>query len=768
MTTGSTNAIVTGIPDWQDSLNLISEFLDASVILLERKEEDNRWLFFRNAPSLSIDLEKNDIKEIVSKYISDYYNNLANKPLLYISGRENNPYYIECITLNIVPVRRLSLWLITKNISGFKNRERTLINQSVQILEQKLSSPGFFSGKGIQVSGGYSEEFERYQLIFDNSPIGIIFYNTNLIITLANERFCSIMKSSVSQVIGADINFFPDSRIIPALTDAINGKEGYYEGDYQSSIKHKLNSVLLKTAPVYNRQHEITGGIGIIQDITENINAKKAQEESEMRFKQVAIHTNDVIYEWNSKEGLFQWHGNIRSIIGNDTKPSTYNNLIKIIHPDDSERLKKAWKIKKGGFVLWKEQFRVILSGGEVKHLRGSGITGFSDDGHFKALGTLTDITHEIELIESLKEALHTAESNHAKAQGLLSANPDPYFVIDKHGFFRDYHTEKNHILYISPERLINKSVDDILPAGIAALTREKITKVLSNKSMETYTFTIVFNNTPHIFESRMVPYVKDMVISITRDITKSKEIEKELVESKERAIESDRLKSSFLANMSHEIRTPLNGIMGFAELLQNEDVLPENRDFYLGLILKSGEQLLGVINDVLDISKIETGQLSLYKTEVNIKELILSLFSIFEVRAKEKSIHLYTSIPKSIKPQILKTDLQKLTQILNNLLGNAVKFSRVNGDIRFGYKEINKTICFFVEDNGIGIDPKDQEIIFERFRQAESDKNTDKSGSGLGLSICKSLVGFMGGKIWVESTPGKGSTFYFTLPRGK
>ncbi len=741
--------------DWKNSLELLSQFLPASVAMLERQNGVNNWLYIsENSESQTV--------EWLNNIASSFYDSAA-KPMSFLYPDNNfGPYYIQAITLNVVPARDLTIWLIQLNKKGFSDKEKALIAQSTKILEQEFSSQGFFSGKGIQVSGGYFEDSEQYRIVIENSPVGIFFYNKNLIITLANERFCATLGVPMEKLIGFDLNNITDTRVIPSILDSLNGREGIYEGTYQTTFSNKLVNILLKTAPVYNRQNKITGGIGIFQDVTEQYNIKKAREESDLRFMLVAMHTNDVIFEWNSQVNLFQWHGNIKSIVGNDRQPKSLNEFIDKIHPDDRAKMMESWSGDKLENLLWKEEFRIVLSNGTEKHIKGSGINAYSDDGNLKTLGTLTDITHEIELIRSLQEALDTARNNHAKAQSLLAAIPDLYFVFDKDGYFRDFHTESDTKALINPEKFLNNHVDKVLPKELASLTKAKIKQTLLLKKMETYTYTL--NNL--IFESRMVPYMDDMVITIVRDITQAKNIEKELLAAKEKAEESDRLKSSFLANMSHEIRTPLNGIMGFAELLQSEDILPENRNFYLNLILQSGQQLLGVINDVLEISKIETGQISLYKTDVNIKELIFSLLAIFEIRANDKKIKLKTSLPKIYNQRTIETDLQKITQIFNNLLGNAIKFTPVNGTITFGYKTIKSEYCFFVQDNGIGIDSKYHQLIFERFRQAENDSQADKSGSGLGLSISKSLVELMGGRIWVESEPGKGSTFFFTLPK--
>jgi len=243
-------------------------------------------------------------------------------------------------------------------------------------------------------------------------------------------------------------------------------------------------------------------------------------------------------------------------------------------------------------------------------------------------------------------------------------------------------------------------------------------------------------------------------------------EAEKELEIAKNKAEESDRLKSAFLANMSHEIRTPMNGILGFVNLIENENLAPDKRKKYIGIINSSAQQLLTIITDVLDISKIESGLVEIRNTKVNINTILNALLSQFRLEIKirnKKGIRLKLNKPGLPRKLEIVSDEVRLRQILSNLLGNAVKFTN-SGTIEYGYQFLdNKTILFYVSDTGIGIDKEYQEMIFERFRQVENVKLV--AGTGLGLSISKGLVELLGGKIWLESEVDKGSVFYFTLP---
>ncbi len=268
-------------------------------------------------------------------------------------------------------------------------------------------------------------------------------------------------------------------------------------------------------------------------------------------------------------------------------------------------------------------------------------------------------------------------------------------------------------------------------------------------------------------------------MIGTIQDITERKKAEEELIIAKEKAEESDRLKSAFLANMSHEIRTPMNGIMGFAELLKEPNLSGKEQQEFIGIIEQSGTRMLRIINDIIDISKIESGLMTINMSETNINNQLEYIYKFFKPEADQKGIQFSYYKGLSANKSIIKTDTEKIYAILINLVKNAIKFTS-NGSIEFGYQlkpvyekipGMSETLFeqfeleFFVKDTGIGIQKEQLAIVFERFRQAEESTNKNFEGSGLGLSISKAFVQMLGGKIWVESTKGEGSTFYFTIP---
>lgn len=234
---------------------------------------------------------------------------------------------------------------------------------------------------------------------------------------------------------------------------------------------------------------------------------------------------------------------------------------------------------------------------------------------------------------------------------------------------------------------------------------------------------------------------------------------------AKEKAVESERLKSAFLANMSHEIRTPMNGILGFTELLKRADLTSELQNEYLSHIEISGARLLNIINDILSISKIESGIIEIYKDVISINSLIDYNYNFFKPEANKNGVSL-TCIKNLSHPEdYIKSDWDKMNIILSNLLKNALKFTN-EGFIEFGYIANTEDILFYVKDSGIGIKKEQLEFIFDRFRQGSESTNRGYEGAGLGLSISKAYVEKLGGNIWVESTENIGSTFYFTIPK--
>jgi len=265
------------------------------------------------------------------------------------------------------------------------------------------------------------------------------------------------------------------------------------------------------------------------------------------------------------------------------------------------------------------------------------------------------------------------------------------------------------------------------------------------------------------VFSSRISIDNRDYLHSIIHDITEKKRILKDLVAAKEKAEESDKIKTAFLHNISHEIRTPMNAIVGFSSLLDSPDLSNEARSQYLNIIFQSSNQLLSIITDIVDISNIETGHVKIAKESVAINSLMEKIKGQYSLKAEESGLAFRYITPKG-KLDIKIISETKLVQIISNLLNNAFKFTK-RGKIEFGFEVKGKFLEFFVSDSGTGIRKEHIEKIFERFFQADNISKQKTDGTGLGLSISRGYVQLMGGTIWVESHKGKGSVFRFTIP---
>jgi PAS domain S-box-containing protein len=258
--------------------------------------------------------------------------------------------------------------------------------------------------------------------------------------------------------------------------------------------------------------------------------------------------------------------------------------------------------------------------------------------------------------------------------------------------------------------------------------------------------------------------YGVDAIVAVVRDFTDQKKFEQQLIAAKEKAEENDRLKTAFLKNISHEIRTPMNAIIGFSDVLDSPQVVPEKRKRFLQNIKRSSKQLLDVFTDILSISLLETKQTKVFKSKFSLNNLMHILYEDFFSQKANSDLQFKLVIDNADENSIIFSDKQKIRDILNQLLSNSFKFT-ASGVIEFGYRLVDNTPEFFVRDTGIGIDKESQEIIFDSFRQSKLLKKDFYRGTGLGLAIVKGYIELLDGKIEINSELKKGTEFVFSLP---
>ena len=354
-------------------------------------------------------------------------------------------------------------------------------------------------------------------------------------------------------------------------------------------------------------------------------------------------------------------------------------------------------------------------------------------------------------LFDSINDAVFISESNEDGKSGR-------FVKINKIACQRLGYTQ---------EELLTKSSDDI--------DAERMKPMLASLMQDLFIKKHLIFETEHVTkDGRTIPVEvstnieqkngKNIYHSIARDISERKKADVELIKSKELAEQSNRLKTAFLANMSHEIRTPMNGILGFAGLLREPNLTGEDQQAYINLIEKSGARMLSLINDLIDISKVESGLMELSFAFTNLNEKLNFLYNFFKAEAGQKGLDFTVESKIAPNDAIVSTDQEKLFSILANLIKNALKFTRTGG-ISFGCELKGDNYQFFIRDTGIGIAKEKQKIIFDRFIQSDTSLSRGFEGAGLGLSIAKAYVEMLGGEIWLESELGVGSCFYCTLP---
>jgi PAS domain S-box-containing protein len=426
---------------------------------------------------------------------------------------------------------------------------------------------------------------------------------------------------------------------------------------------------------------------------------------------------------------------------------------------------------KKSNSIIVKKQTRLIVPSLCLSLIGGSFFDVFMTKLNYHSipqLGNVFILAFALGLVYAISKYRFLTITPAIAAENIISAMDELLILLDHEGNILNVNNAAIVSLQYEQKYLIGRPIEILVPESeFKNGLMEKISKEEIIKNHDCDLLTKYGEKVPIIYSSSPIFNEEKNLIGtvfIARDITERKLIEEELIKSKAKAEESDRLKSAFLANMSHEIRTPMNGILGFAELLKNPNVTGAKQREFIDTIVKSGARMLNIINDIINISKVESGLLEVIISDSNINEQIDYIYTFFKPETEKKGIQLKHKISLSMKESIIKTDREKIYAILTNLVKNAIKFT-LEGYIEFGYEKKGDYLEFFVKDTGVGIEKEQAKFVFERFRQGSISHDRNYEGSGLGLSISKAYVEMLGGEIWLESNEANGSTFYFTIP---
>ncbi|MCF8229313.1 MAG: PAS domain S-box protein [Bacteroidales bacterium] len=641
-------------------------------------------------------------------------------------------------------------------------------------------------------------EKDRYLSLFENSLIGIGLGTPEGDILECNRAFAQILGYEKGELINeklADLYENPEERIkIKNLLD----KEGVLH-NFETRLKKKDGNtinVILNISVIQdgkNIYYQTT-----CLDISEKIQADERIASSENKFRSLVEQAAEMLF-------LHDLDGNIIEVNNAAVKNTGYSKeellsmTVYDIDPDAEHRSdrRKYWlrslkigdsysfdasHVRKDGSVypvnitlskitMGGQEFVLALANDISERKKAEEIQSVIYNISNATLKTLNIedlvifIENELSTLIDTKNYYITLYDQESKKLSL------PFFQDERDHFtsFPEGKTLTHYIIRTGKSLFANQAKikeleeaneiekygsDSLLWLGVPLFVKGKVTGALV---LQSYDDKNAFTES----DLKLLELISGQIgISIER-----KKYEEDLFKALEQAKESDRLKSAFLANMSHEIRTPMNGILGFTDLLSEHDYSAEEKKKYIDIIRKSGERLITTINDLIDISRIESGQVNINLSESNIDEHLNDIFQFFKPEAEKKGLRLNVFEPGDKLDIILETDKDKLHSILSNLVKNAIKFTE-QGSITIGYHPYNEWIEFFVQDTGVGIAKERQKAVFDRFVQADLAHTRPYEGSGLGLSITKAYTEMLGGKISLNSELGQGTTFFVKIPR--
>lgn len=524
--------------------------------------------------------------------------------------------------------------------------------------------------------------------------------------------------------------------------------------------------------------------ISIVRNITEQKKAERQLRESEQRFATIFKDSPVAIAISRVSDGkIIHINSSFTNLLGLTPEEVLGKTTLELgIWAIPADRLRFIEILSKNQQVVGMETL-LGLKSGENRQVQVWGDL-INLNGEPCMLAEVIDITDK-------KNQEQEIRSQNEKLHAILNSLPDKLFVHDSEGTFLEAYTTDPGGFIAPLEQFIGKNLTDIFPREVAELNLSYLKECFEKKVIITHEFESVYKGNLSCAEVRVVPFMQDKVIRFVRDITRKKEIEKEILElnnnlehkiqertsqlllindelikAKEAAEQANKAKSAFLANMSHEIRTPLNSIIGFSELLYNS-LNNDKKRSQVESIRKSGLSLLNIINDILDLSKVEAGKIVIDNEPLNVFKIVGDVGRMFEIKVAEKKLDLIIELETNLSRPLL-LDETRLRQILFNLIGNAVKFTNEGGVTVFiHHQEKDKEhvdLEIRIADTGIGI-PEDQlKLIFEPFVQQQGQTQKSFGGTGLGLAISQRMAEAMGGEIRINSKVNVGSEFILSL----
>jgi len=619
----------------------------------------------------------------------------------------------------------------------------------------------------------YIQNQQRLRQILDLVPHMIFLKDYDGKFLMANQACADFYNIDTKELVYTNINTLHTNkdeleRILLNDRNVINNKQRIeLEDTILTDSKGNKKNYKTTKIPFTDPLTKETGSLGISLDITDQKLAEKSKNSAKEKYRLLVERGSDGIIILQNEKIVFS-NNQAARIFGADQKEFLDKNITDFIGQSEYEEVTARYlqSIKNKEIDSFYES-RFFKPNGDVSYIeiKISTINLNSEKSRFIFIRDITKRKLAEQLRERDKNMLEQAQKISKLGSWELNMLTKQIYCSEE--VFQILEVKDNY-----KSKRVNWFMDFIPKEEKRGIFKAFLKSYRTGNRCE-HEFPIVTakGNRKIVHSQSQVFTDKDgkiiNVIGTWLDITERIQFEQMLKEAKAKAEESDKLKSAFLANMSHEIRTPMNAILGFANLLKIRDIDEESKLEYLDHIIQSGDNLLKLINDIIDISKIESEQLKIQKTSVNINELLDQVYNRYEElltisHPGEIELHLEKAIPGS--GLTIETDPYRLQQVIANLLNNAIKFTK-EGRIEFGYKVENGNLKFFVNDDGVGIPVNMQHLIFKRFGKLEDPDKINLSGTGLGLSISKSLVELLDGDLWFNTKHKAGAEFFFTIP---
>jgi PAS domain S-box-containing protein len=627
-----------------------------------------------------------------------------------------------------------------------------------------------------------SQDQQVLNTVINNIPAMVFYKNLKGEYVAANEMFCKQLKTTPEAIVGkTDFDFYEYDRAVKyQATDLeVLLSDGVIEGfEEEISIDDEIKIFATRKVLIKDRQGSPYGIIGLAYDITETRKAEQDIIESRTTYKYMydmfrlmADNIPDLLWAKDlRKRYLFANKAICEKLLNaSDTdEPIGKTDMFfaereRLKHPDDSEwhsfgeicsdSDELTMKTKSPGRF---DEYGNV--GGQYLFLDVQKAPILDEEGNMiGTVGSGRDITQQ-KLMEKEFHALN--QRNHA----IIEALPDLMFLYDQDGNFLNCYASNLDELIAPPEAIIGKNITEFVDPLLAQQTLKSIRNCLAGEKNQTFEYQIFRNNTHQYYEARFSRVDDHQVLVIARNITERKLLQFELIQARDKAEESSRLKTTLLNNMSHELRTPLNGILGFSEIMSDELKDQEYAEM-ASHIYRSGKRLMKTLDSIMQLSQLESGTKSIHADKIQLREHFKQIFESFYHQATAKNLSFeIRNIPDSIGY----TDSFFFTQAVTNLLDNAIKFTQSGGIVInccLNETEGIRNLHFQIEDTGIGISDQHLKLIFEEFRQASEGQNRSFEGTGLGLTISKKMIKLLGGEIVVESVVDKGSVFTIRIP---